>query len=462
MAGKSLIDKVPPQNLEAEKAVLGSMLIEKEAIAKTMEILRPNDFYKETHQNIYKAILVLYDQNEAVDALTLSDELKKQGIFKEIGGGVYLTGLINSVTTAAHVETYARIVHEKSMLRTLIKTATDIVTISYDDSEEVETLIDKAEEAIFKIADRKIGVGFLPVKSLVHDTIDELEKSSDKRLVTGVPTGFFKLDEITSGLQKANLIIIAGRPSMGKTSLVLCFALHASIEAKIPVAFFSLEMSCKELTMRMLCSEAKVSMQKIRSGFSAKNEWVRITNAASRLIEAPLFIDDSPSLSVLEMKARVRRLKHEHGLGLVVIDYLQLMPGKTGKAEYRQQDISDITRALKILSKELDVPVIALSQLSRAPEKRVDGKRPQLSDLRESGAIEQDADLVAFIYREEYYKKQQDPSYVPLPEEKGIAEIIIGKQRNGPTGTVKLNFVEEWARFENPFGQRVEVKEKVS
>jgi replicative DNA helicase len=447
MAERSLVDKIPPQNLEAEKAVLGSMLIEKEAIPKTIEILQSGDFYKEAHQLIYQTILSLYDKGEAVDALTLSDELKKQSYFKEVGGGAYITSLINSVTTAAHVETYAKIVHEKSMLRKLIETATNIVSISYDDSEEVEALIDKAEEAIFKIADRKIGAGFLAVKDLVNDTIDELEKTTGNRLVTGVPTGYYEFDEKTSGLQPGNLVIIAGRPSMGKTSLVLGISMHAAIEQKIPVAFFSLEMSCKDLAMRLLCSEAKVSMQKLRGGFSAKNEWVRITNAASRLVEAPLFIDDSPSLSVLEMKARARRLKHEHGLGLVVIDYLQLMPGRSGRIEYRQQDISDITRALKVLSKELEVPVIALSQLNRSPEKRTEGKRPQLADLRESGAIEQDADVVAFIYREEYYKRQSNQEV--LPDEKGIAEIIIGKQRNGPTGIIKLNFLEEFARFEN-------------
>lgn len=453
MEEKSLLGKVPPQNIDAEKAVLGSMLIEKEAIPKALDILQEDDFYKEIHRLIYRAILSLYDRDEAVDALTISDELKKKGVFKEIGGGSYVTNLINSVSTAAHVETYAKIVHEKSLLRKLIETATNIVSISYDDSENAEILVDKAEEAIFKIADRKIGTGFCSVRDLVHETIDELEKSSDKRLVTGVATGYYKFDEITSGLQRGNLIIIAGRPSMGKTSFVLGMALHATLELKNPVAFFSLEMSAKELSMRMLCAEARVNMQKLRSGFSAKNEWIRITNAASRLVDAPLFIDDSPSLSALEMKARVRRLKHEHGLGLVVVDYLQLMPGRTGRVEYRQQDISDITRSLKILSKEMDVPVIALSQLNRAPETRKESKRPQLADLRESGAIEQDADLVAFIYREEYYKRQLNQEV--LPEEKGVAEIIIGKQRNGPTGIVNLSFIEEYARFDNPVGQRV-------
>ena len=342
------------------------------------------------------------------------------------------------------------------MLRKLIEVATNIVATSFDDTEEPDALLDKAEEAIFKIADRKIGGGFVPITSLLHHTIETIEKNTNNRLITGVPTGYYKLDELTSGFQRSNLIIIAGRPSMGKTSLVLGIALHAAVEKKIPVGFFSLEMSAEELAMRMLCSEARVSMQRLRSGFSATNEWVRITNAASRLDEAPLYIDDSPDTSVLEMKAKVRRLKAKHDLGLIVIDYLQLMSGKTGKAEYRQQDISDISRALKMMSKELDVPVVALSQLNRMPEKRGEGKRPQLADLRESGAIEQDADLVAFIYREEYYKKLQNQEV--LPDEKGVAEIIIGKQRNGPTGIVKLNFIEDYARFENP----VQVQEMAS
>ncbi len=439
----TLGEKVLPQNIEAEKAVLGSMLIEKEATAKSVEILQKKSFYKESHQKIFQVIVDLYDRDEAVDIVIIAEELKKSGnSLSSVGGAQYLTSLINSVSTAANVEYYAKIVREKAILRELINVSTRIITESYKGEEDVGSLLDKAEQYIFNIAQAKLTQGFIPVSDMVHDSIELIENLYKKKEhVTGVPTGFCDFDEKTGGLHSSNLIIIAGRPSMGKTSFALSIAQHAAIEKKMPVAIFSLEMSKEEVLMRMLCSEAKVNLHHVRTGFLSKKGWPALTNAASRLSEAPIYIDDAPAPTVLEMKARARRLKAEKGLALLIIDYLQLMPGRTGKAEYRQQDVSEITRALKILAKELNVPVVALSQLSRAPEKRTE-PRPQLADLRESGAIEQDADVVAFIYREEYYKPNQ-------PDLEGKAELIVGKQRNGPTGTIPLTFQKEHARFKN-------------
>lgn len=438
-----LVDRVLPQNIEAEKAVLGSMLIEKEAIAKAIEVLNEKSFYKEGHQKIFRAVVDLYDRDEAVDIVTVSEELKKAGdLLSNIGGAQYLTSLINTVSCAANVEYYAKIVREKAILRNLINVSTQIITESYQEGEDVGYLLDRAEASIFNIAQTKLTPGFIPVSDMVHDSIEVIENLYRKKEhVTGIPTGFYDFDEKTGGLHSSNLIIIAGRPSMGKTSFALGVAQYAAIEKKLPVAIFSLEMSKEEVLLRMLCSEARVNLHRVRTGFLSKKEWPSLTNAASKLSEAPIYIDDSPSPSILEMKARARRLKAEKGLALLIIDYLQLMPGKTGKAEYRQQDVSEITRALKILSKELNVPVVSLSQLSRAPEKRTE-PRPQLADLRESGAIEQDADLVAFIYREEYYKPNQ-------PDLERKAEVIIGKQRNGPTGVLSLTFLKEFTRFEN-------------
>ncbi len=439
----TLGEKVLPQNIEAEKAVLGSMLIEKEATAKAVEILQKKSFYKESHQKIFQVIVDLYDRDEAVDIVIIAEELKKSGnSLSNVGGAQYLTSLINSVSTAANVEYYAKIVREKAILRELINVSTRIITESYEGEEDVGSLLDKAEQYIFNIAQAKLTQGFIPVSEMVHDSIELIENLYKKKEhITGVPTGFCDFDEKTGGLHSSNLIIIAGRPSMGKTSFALSIAQYAAIEKKMPVAIFSLEMSKEEVLMRMLCSEAKVNLHHVRTGFLSKKGWPALTSAASRLSEAPIYIDDAPAPTVLEMKARARRLKAEKGLALLIIDYLQLMPGRTGKAEYRQQDVSEITRALKILAKELNVPVVALSQLSRAPEKRTE-PRPQLADLRESGAIEQDADVVAFIYREEYYKPNQ-------PDLEGKAELIVGKQRNGPTGTIPLTFQKEHARFNN-------------
>ena len=436
-----LIDKIPPQNLEAERSVLGAMLIEKEAIARAIDFLRKESFYSETHQMIFQTIVEMYDKDKAVDFVTVAEELRKAKLLKEVGGATYLSNLINSVATAANVDYYAKIVQEKAILRNLIRAATQIVTDGYTDTKDVSEILDQAEQAIFNITQSKVQPGFLPVSEMVHgsiETIENLYKKKEK--VPGVPSGFIDLDRKTGGFYSSNLVVIAGRPSMGKTSFCLSIARNVGISESLPVAIFSLEMSREEIVLRLLCSVAKVSMHKVRTGFIDKKDWTPLTNAASILSNAPIFIDDSPAISILEIKARARRLQAERGLALIIIDYLQLMPGRTGRAEYRQQDISEITRSLKNMAKELKIPVIAISQLSRETEKR-QSKRPQLSDLRESGAIEQDADLVAFIYREDYY----DPKNAPP----GVTEIIIGKQRNGPTGSVKLKFLNEYTCFEN-------------
>jgi len=436
-----LIDKIPPQNLEAERSVLGAMLIEKEAIARAIDFLRKESFYSETHQMIFQTIVEMYDKDKAVDFVTVAEELRKAKLLKEVGGATYLSNLINSVATAANVDYYAKIVQEKAILRNLIRAATQIVTDGYTDTKDVSEILDQAEQAIFNITQSKVQAGFLPVSEMVHgsiETIENLYKKKEK--VPGVPSGFIDLDRKTGGFYSSNLVVIAGRPSMGKTSFCLSIARNVGISESLPVAIFSLEMSREEIVLRLLCSVAKVSMHKVRTGFIDKKDWTPLTNAASILSNAPIFIDDSPAISILEIKARARRLQAERGLALIIIDYLQLMPGRTGRAEYRQQDISEITRSLKNMAKELKIPVIAISQLSRETEKR-QSKRPQLSDLRESGAIEQDADLVAFIYREDYY----DPKNAPP----GVTEIIIGKQRNGPTGSVKLKFLNEYTCFEN-------------
>jgi len=436
-----LIDKIPPQNLEAERSVLGAMLIEKEAIAKAIDFLKKESFYNEAHQTIFQAIVDLYDKNRAVDFVTVAEELRKEKLLKDVGGAKYLSNLIDSVATAANVEYYAKIVQEKAILRNLIRAATQIVSDGYTDTKDVREILDEAEQAIFNITQSKVQAGFAPVSEIVHgsiETIENLYKKKEK--VPGVPSGFIDLDRTTGGFYASNLIVVAGRPSMGKTSFCLTIARNVAINESLPIAIFSLEMSREEVVLRLLCSAAKVSLHKVRTGFMDKRDWTPLTNAASIMSNAPIFIDDSPAISVLEMKARARRLQSEKGLALIIIDYLQLMPGRTGRAEYRQQDISEITRSLKNMAKELKVPVIAISQLSRETEKR-QSKRPQLSDLRESGAIEQDADLVAFIYREDYY----DPKNAPP----GVTEIIIGKHRNGPTGSVKLKFLNEYACFEN-------------
>jgi replicative DNA helicase len=431
------IGKVPPQNTEAEQSVLGGILIENEALNKIVEILDSDDFYREAHRKIFKSMIALSEKNEPSDLITLTNDLKYQNLLEEIGGASYLTSLIDSVPTAANIEYYAKIVKEKSILRKLIQAATEIVTESYEDRGDVDGFLDDAERLIFGISEHRVKPSLHPFKDIIKESFKTIEKLYEKKeLITGIPSGFKDLDRKTAGFQPSDLIIVAGRPAMGKTAFCLNVAQYAAIEAKIPVAIFSLEMSKEQLALRMLCSEAEVDGQKLRSGFLTESDWPKLTLAAGNLSEAPLFIDDSPAITNLEIRAKARRLKAEHDLGLIIVDYLQLMKGR--RAERREQEISEISRSLKALAKELSVPVIAISQLSRKTEDRP-SRRPQLADLRESGAIEQDADVIIFIYREELYK-QDTPN-------KGIAEVIIGKQRNGPTGKVDLHFIDKYTAF---------------
>ncbi len=441
--------KVPPQNIEAEQCVLGGVLLENEAISKVLETLVPDDFYREPHRKICHSMIDLFEKNEPIDLITLTNALKGKNLLDEVGGGVYLSSLADSITTAANIEYYAKIVKEKAILRGLINTATEIVTRGYEDGGDVEDLLDQAEKNIFQISESKIKPSFYEIKNLLKESFKTIEKLYEsKEIVTGVPSGFEELDKLTSGFQPSDLVVIAGRPSMGKTAFSLNIAQYAAIEKKIPSALFSLEMSKEQLVLRMLCSEAKVDAHKLRGGFLGETDWPKLTRAAGILSEAPIFIDDTPALSVLEMRAKARRLMAEHELGLVIVDYLQLMRGRglSGRgrpsSETREQEISEITRSLKALAKELNIPVIALSQLNRKVEERTD-KRPHLADLRESGAIEQDADLITFIYRDEIYNRADDNP------NKGIAEVIIGKQRNGPVGEIKLAFLDKYTTFEN-------------
>jgi replicative DNA helicase len=436
------LHKVPPQNLDAEQSVLGGIMLDNQALNSALEILDADDFYSEAHRKIFSAIIELYNKSEPCDIITLSNILKNRTQLDQAGGISYLSALSDSVPSAANISHYAKIVKEKSILRKLIGTATEILHKSYTSSSDIDTVLDEAEHAIFEISENKIRPTFSSFKDLIKDSVKTIEKLYErKELVTGVPTGFEKLDDITSGLQKSDLVIIAGRPSMGKTALAMNIAQYAALEAGIPVAIFSLEMSKEQLALRMLSSEARVDSQRIRRGFLGEADWPKLITAAGRLSEAQIFIDDSPAISALEMKAKARRLKSEVNLGLIILDYLQLMRGG-GYKDSREQEISEISRSLKTLAKELNVPVIALSQLNRKLEDRTN-KRPQMADLRDSGAIEQDADLIAFIYRDEVYDKSEENP------EKGMAEIIVGKQRNGPTGMVKLAFQDKFARFEN-------------
>jgi replicative DNA helicase len=443
MAGTDLSShKLPPQHLEAEQSVLGGMLIENEAIPKVMEILSPDDFYREAHRKIYDALIDISERNEPADLITLTNELRKKEHLDAVGGASYVTTLIDSVVTAANIEYYARIIKEKAVLRKLIETSTNIITESYEDRGDVESLLDQAEQAIFQISENRVRPSFYPIREIVKSSFKTIERLFEKKeLVTGVPSGFKDLDQRTAGFQPSDLIIVAGRPSMGKTALCLNIAQYASIEKKIPVAIFSLEMSKEQLVTRMLCSEAQVEGHRLRTGFLTESDWPRLTLAAGNLSDAPIFIDDTAALTVLETRAKARRLNAEYGLGLILIDYLQLMKGRS-RVESRQQEISEISRSLKALAKELNVPVIAVSQLSRRTEER-QGMRPQLADLRESGAIEQDADLILFIYRDEVYNRAEDNP------NRGKAEVIIGKQRNGPIGKVDLAYFDKFTTFKD-------------
>ena len=443
-----LIDRIPPQSLDAEMAVLGSMLIEKEAIIKAVDIVSDEDFYKESHRQIFIVMRDLYLENQAVDAITVTDALKKNKLFADLGGGSYITSLINSVSTAANIEYYAAIVRDKSILRQMINTGTQIVASSFNEKMPANEILDKAGEALFDITQKGAKRGFVDVSKLVHPTLDYLEKlNRDKKDVPGLRTGFTMLDSMTAGLQPAELIIIAARPSMGKTAFALNIAENVALREKKAVAMFSLEMSKEALMLRLLCSAAQVNSHEVRKGIIATKDWSKLTTVAQKFSEAQIFIDDSPGISVLELRARARRLANElkiqgKELAMILIDYIQMMRGSAGRPESRQQEMADISRSLKGLARDLNCPVVALSQLSRKPEEKGREGKPQLSDLRESGAIEQDADVVGFIYREGYYKRDD-------PDLERKATLILAKQRNGPTGEINLTFRRECTRFEN-------------
>ncbi len=433
------LERLPPQNLEAEQAVLGSMLLEDEAVGRAAELLEESAFYKDSHRRIFSALLSLYKANVPVDLVTITDELKKHNLLEEIGGASYLATLTSIVPTAANAEHYCRIVKQKSILRELIRATTHIASESYEESVEPDYLLDRAETLIFDIASKKVKRDAVAMRDIIKSSIEMIDALYQRKgAITGLPTGFIELDQQLAGLQPSDLVVVAGRPAMGKSSLTLCIAEHVALGHKAGVALFSLEMSKENVVQRMLCSHARINAHNVRTGMLSTSDWPNLTKAAGKLSEAPIYIDDSPGASILELRAKARRLKSRHDIGLVIVDYLQLME-ESSRAENRQQEISIISRSLKALARELNVPIIAVSQLSRAPERR-ESFRPRLSDLRESGAIEQDADVVLMLFREDYYNLTD--------ENRGIAEIIIAKQRNGPTGSVKLAFLHEYTRFE--------------
>jgi replicative DNA helicase len=437
--GDPFFEKGLPSNVEAERSILGAILLDNAVCNQAIELLRRDDFFIESHRRIFDKMLALTERLMPIDLITLSDELRRAGEFEQIGGATYIASLIDGVPRTDTIEPYAKLVKSKSMLRKLITASNQIIALAFEEEDEADLIIDKAEQMIFQIAEDRARQGFQYVGDVAHRRLEQIEQMAGRpEMITGVPTGFTDFDRMTSGLQRQELIVIAARPSMGKTALALNMAQYASKNANV-VGIFSLEMSAEQLVSRLLCSEARVDAHRLRTGYLNREEWARLADALRRLCETKVFIDDTPGVGVLEMRAKSRRLKAEHGLDLLVIDYLQLMAGR-GRIESRQQEVSQISRDLKILAKELDVPVVALSQLSRAPEQRSEHK-PQLSDLRESGAIEQDSDVVCFIYREELYS--------PTDENQGTAELIIGKQRNGPTGMVQLAFLKEFTRFEN-------------
>jgi replicative DNA helicase len=445
MAEVAAPSRTLPHNLEAEKSVLGAILIHNDAFNHAAELIDSRDFFRDAHRRIFEKMIALSERGDAIDFVTLKEELSRSGDLDEVGGPAYIASLADGVPRSANVEYYSKIVKEKSTLRSLIHSANKILTEAYEAEQEPDVLLDEAERSIFAIAEDRIRAGFTPLRDLVQGSFSAIEKlQQHKGMVTGVPTGFVDLDEMTSGLQPSDLVLVAARPSMGKTSFVLNIAQYIGTQTDMTVGIFSLEMSKEQLFMRMLTGEARIDAHRFRSGYLNEKDYGKLSHALGTLAEAKVFIDDTASIGVLEMRAKSRRLKAEHGLDLIIIDYLQLMSGR-GRVESRQQEIAQISRSLKGLAKELGIPVVALSQLSRASETRSD-HRPQLSDLRESGALEQDADVVMFIYREEQYR---DADGQPNAEAEGTAEIIIGKQRNGPIGTVKLAFVKEHTRFEN-------------
>jgi len=435
-----MIQRIPPNSVEAEQSVLGAMLLDKEAISTATELISGEDFYREAHKEIFEAIVDIYDRGEPVDLITLTEKLKTRNTLDAVGGITFLTNLMDAVPTTHNVKYYAKIIEDKSLLRRLIKSSNEIIGKSYQASEEIGEIIDDAEKSIFNISLNRSTQGFTHVKNILNVNFDKIEELYlNKGRITGVPTGFTDLDGKLSGLQKSDLVLVAARPSMGKSSFMMNIVQYAAVRDKITTAIFSLEMSKEQLTQRLLCAEALIDAHRLRIGDINEEEWVKLARAMGPLSEAPIFIDDTPAISITEMRAKCRRLKLEHNLGLIVIDYLQLMQGKSS-SESRQQEISEISRSLKALAREINVPVVALSQLSRAPEMRAD-HRPILSDLRESGAIEQDADVVMFLYRDEYYH--------PDTDKKNIGEVIISKQRNGPTGTVELVWLGQFTKFVN-------------
>src|ERR1041385_1698988 len=445
-----LTGRIPPQAVDIEKAVLGAMLIEREATPKVLELLDSSSFYNPTHQKIFLSMISLFEKGEPIDAVTVVEELRRRGQLNSVDDPAYITQLTLNVTSSANVEYYARIVLEKSLMRSLIAASSEVVTRAYSETEDALDLLDEAEAKIFQISEWRLKKTSTPIKKALHETFEILQELHGKHSgITGVPTGFTDLDNLTGGFQNSDLVIIAGRPSQGKTAFALSVARNAALhkEKRAAVAIFSIEMSEQQLVTRMLSAEAKVNAHQLRTGRLPEDEWKNLSRVVGRLAEAKIFIDDTPALGILELRAKARRLKAEHGIGMVIVDYLQLMHGPKN-AESREREISHISRSLKALAKEINVPVLALSQLNRAVEARSD-KRPVLADLRESGAIEQDADVVCFVHRPETYNitEVKDDSGMTMPTE-GIAEIIIGKQRNGPTGILRLAFVKEYAGFE--------------
>jgi replicative DNA helicase len=437
--GDPFFEKGLPSNVEAERSILGAILLDNAVCNQAVELLKRDDFFLDSHRRIFDKMVMLSERLSSIDLITLGDELRRAAEFEQIGGATYIASLIDGVPRTDNIEHYARIVKKKSMLRKLITASNQIIARAFDEEDDADIIIDQAEQAIFQIAEDKVRQGFQYIGTVAQRRLEQIEQMADRpEMITGVPTGFVDFDHLTSGLQRQDLIIIASRPSMGKTALALNMAQYAARNGSV-VGIFSLEMSAEQLASRLLCSEARVDAHRLRTGFLNREEWARLGDALRRLCETKVYIDDTPGSGVLEMRAKARRLKAEHGLDLLVVDYLQLMSGR-GRIESRQQEVSQISRDLKTLAKELDIPVLALSQLSRAPETRSEHK-PQLSDLRESGAIEQDADVVCFIYREEIYNETD--------ENRGRAELLIAKQRNGPTGKVELAFLNSFTRFES-------------
>ena len=435
-----MLDRMPPQNIEAEQSVLGAVLIEQSSIAKISDLLNPEDFYREAHRLIYRAVLGLFERSEAIDFITVVDILRRENTLEQAGGIAYITSLANGVPTAANITFHAKIVQEKSLLRRLIAAATDIASMGYAESEEVDRVLDSAEQKILEVATRKSSQDFQPIKEIIFSTLDKIdEMHKSKGGITGISTGFANLDKLTGGFQRSDLILIAARPSMGKTAFVLNVAQHMATRDRKSVVIFSLEMPKEQLAMRMMCAEGMIDSQHLRTGAMSSDEWKNLVDAADRLSGSPMYIDDTANVTAIELRNKARRISKEHGLDCIIIDYLQLMDGGAhSRIDNRQQQISDISRSLKGLARELRVPVIALSQLSRGPESRTN-RRPMLSDLRESGSLEQDADLVAFLYRDDYYN--------PESEKKNITELLIAKNRNGPTETVELYFHKNFTRF---------------